>query len=133
MKDVIFDHFQNNVDESLLRHKSILDIITKLQESNARINRAVAKSVTNCGCIKIEAGKQQLSIGEDDDIENLKSSLHSHVNGSLCESCREVIEREIGNNQFYLASLCNTLDLNLYDIMLREFDRMNTLGKYTFR
>ena len=58
MKDVIFDNFQNSVDESLLRHRSILDIITKLQESQARVNRAVAKSVTNCGCIKVEAKKQ---------------------------------------------------------------------------
>ncbi|EET85405.1 conserved hypothetical protein [Clostridium carboxidivorans P7] len=57
MKDVIFDDFQNAVDESLLRHKSILDIMTKLQESNARINRAIAKSITNCGCIKLTAEK----------------------------------------------------------------------------
>ncbi|HEY5561637.1 MAG TPA: DUF1573 domain-containing protein [Clostridiaceae bacterium] len=133
MKDVIFDHFQNDVDEHLLRHKSILDIITKLQESNAKINRAVAKAVTNCGCIKIDAVKQELPDDDDDNIENLKACLRTHVTGELCGSCREIIEREIGNNQFYLASLCNTLDLNLYDIMLKEYDRMSTLGKYTFR
>jgi hypothetical protein len=130
MKDVIFDHFQNNVNESLFRHKSILDIITKLQESNARINRAISKSVTNCGCIKINAIKQELP-NDDDNIEDLKDCLRTHVEGELCDNCREVIEREIGNSQFYLASLCNTLDLNLYDIMVKEYERMNTLGKYT--
>jgi len=38
MKDVILDELQIKVNESLLRHKSILDILTKFQESNARIN-----------------------------------------------------------------------------------------------
>ena len=34
---------------------------------------------------------------------------------------------------FYLASLCNALGLNLYDIYLKEYDKMNTLGKFTLR
>jgi hypothetical protein len=134
MKDVIFDDFQNAIGESLLRHKSILDIMTKFQESNARINRAVAKSITNCGCIKLNAEKQHLP--EDDDtinIESLKDCLKSHISGTLCDSCREVLEREMGNNLFYLTSLCNSLDLNLFDILLKENDKINTLGKYTFR
>ncbi|WP_027626552.1 hypothetical protein [Clostridium lundense] len=132
MKDLIFDNFQNAIDESLLRHKSILDILTKLQESESRINRAVVKSVTNCGCIKVEAKKQELP-QENDDIEELSKALKTHVNGALCDNCREVIEREIGNNLFYLASLCNTLDLNLYDVFIKEYDRINTLGKFTLR
>ena len=43
------------------------------------------------------------------------------------------IEREIGNNLFYLTSLCNALNINLYDVLLKESDKMNTLGKFTFR
>ena len=132
MKDVIFDDFQNSVNESLLRHKSILDIMTKLQESEARINRALAKSVTHCGCIKINGSKQKLSI-EDGDLDSLKDTLKTHIEGNLCDNCRDVIEREIGNNLFYLTSLCNCLDLNLYDILLKELDKINTLGKYSFR
>ncbi|MBU5485005.1 DUF1573 domain-containing protein [Clostridium sp. MSJ-11] len=134
MKDIIFDNFQNSVDESLLRHKSILDIMTKLQESDARINRAVAKSVTNCGCIHIEA-KNQLSIedNEDIDINELPNILDTHTRGFLCENCREVIEREVGNHLFYLTSLCNTLDINLYDVLIKEYDRIHTLGKYSLR
>lgn len=134
MKDVIFDDFQNSVNESLLRHRSILDIITKLQESEGRINRAVVKSVTNCGCLQIQASKQKMLDETDDaDIETLKDRLSSHIKGELCDNCRDVIEREVGNNLFYLASLCNLLGLNLYDILLKEYDRIDTLGKFTLR
>ncbi len=132
MKDVIFDDFQNCVNESLLRNKSILDIMTKLQDSQARLNRAVAKSVTNCGCIKINAEKQCMP-DDDDSIECLNKCLKTHIEGKLCENCREVIETEIGNNLFYITSLCNVLDLNLYDTLIKEYDRMKTLGKYTLR
>ncbi|MCM0650352.1 DUF1573 domain-containing protein [Clostridium swellfunianum] len=134
MKDVIFDDFQNSVSESLLRHRSVLDIMTKLQESEARINRAVAKTVTNCGCMSIEAKKQGKDIHNDDiDLEELTHQLKTHIGGNACDNCRDVLEREIGNHMFYLASLCNVLDLNMYDILLKEYDRINTLGKFSLR
>lgn len=137
MKDIIFDDFQNSVDECLLRHRSILDILSKLQETQARINRAVAKSVTNCGCIEINAKNKGLSDVLDDtnyiDINPLNNCLNTHVKGELCDNCRDVLEREIGSNLFYLTSLCNLLDLNLYDILLKENDSIKTLGKYTLR
>ncbi|APH16266.1 DUF1573 domain-containing protein [Clostridium sporogenes] len=132
MKDVIFDDFQNSVNDSLLRHKSILDILTKYSESNARVNRAIAKSITNCGCVSVKAEKQKLP-SDSIDIEALRDCLKSHINGELCDNCRDVIEREIGNNLFYLTSLCNLLDLNLYDILLKEYNKINTLGKYSMR
>lgn len=133
MKDVIFDDFQNAVNDSLIRHKSILDILTKFQESNGRTNRAVVKSITSCGCINVTAKKQQMPEDNDINIESLKDCLQTHIDGKLCDNCREVIEREIGNNLFYLTSLCNILDLNLYDVLIKEYDKINTLGKYTFR
>ena len=134
MKDCIFDDFQNSVDESLLRHRSILDIITKLQESEARVNRAVAKSITNCGCIKLGTKKQYTSNNINDlNLDDINSSNASHIEGSLCDNCREVIEKELGNNLFYITSLCNVLDLNLYDILLKEYDKISILGKYTMR
>jgi hypothetical protein len=131
MKDIIYDTFQNSVNDSLLRHKSILDILTKYTESSARVNRAIAKAVTNCGCIEISAKKQNLP--EDDSFDEMCACLDSHIEGKLCENCREVIEREMGNNLFYLTSLCNDLDINLYDVLLKENDKINTLGKFTFR
>ncbi|WP_024615890.1 hypothetical protein [Clostridium sp. Ade.TY] len=132
MKDIIFDDFQNNVNDSLLRHKSILDTLSKYTESNSRVNRAIIKAVTNCGCIKINASKQCL-VTEDYSIDNIADCLKNHLEGELCDNCREVIEREMGNNIFYLTSLCNTLDINLYDIFLKENDKVTTLGKFTFR
>ena len=69
MKDIIYDDFQNSVNDSLLRHKSIIDLLTKYSESSARVNRAIAKSVTNCGCIEIHAKKQNLST--EDSINNI--------------------------------------------------------------
>ncbi|MEY8764512.1 MULTISPECIES: DUF1573 domain-containing protein [Clostridium] len=133
MKDIIFDDFQNTVNESLIRHKSILDIITKLQESNARINRAIAKSITNCGCIEVCAKKQDALENINEDIESLKSHMSTQIKGKLCNKCRDIIQNEIGNNLFYLTSLCNVLDLNLYDILLKEYDKIDTLGKYSLR
>lgn len=131
MKDIIFDEFQNSVNDSLLRHKSIIDLISKYSESTARVNRAIAKSVTNCGCIQINACKQKLP--ENDTLENISKHLSSHIEGTLCDSCREIIEREMGNNLFYLTALCNNLDINLYDILLKENSKIDTLGKFTFR
>ncbi|SUY48289.1 Uncharacterised protein [Clostridium putrefaciens] len=132
MKDIIFDDFQNSVDEYLIRHKSILDVLTKLQESEARVNRSIAKSVTSCGCITINAKKQCLP-SDENSMDDPNDCFKTHLDGNLCTDCREVIETELGNNIFYLSSLCNLLDLNIYDIILKEYDRMNTLGKYHLR
>jgi len=132
MKDVILDELQIKVNESLLRHKSILDILTKFQESNARINRAVVKAVTNCGCVSINASKQQVPC-DGDSIESLTGCMKTHLEGKICDGCREVIERELGNNIFYLTALCNLLDISVYDVFIKEYDKMDTLGKYTFR
>lgn len=134
MKDVIFDDFQNCVSESLLRHRSVLDIMTKLQESDSRINRAVAKAVTNCGCMSIEAKKQKIEDLDDSiGIEDLKDQFETHLKGVPCDNCRDVLEKEIGNHLFYIASLCNLLDLNMYDILLKEYDRIETLGKFSLK
>lgn len=132
MKDIIFDDFQNSVNDSLLRHKSILDTLSKYSESNARVNRAIIKAVTNCGCIKINACKQCLP-KENDSLEELTDCFKNHIEGTLCDNCREVIEREMGNNIFYLTSLCNNLDINLYDVLIKENDKINTFGKFNFR
>jgi len=131
LKDTILDEFQDTVIELLVRNKSIIDLITKYQDSNARVNRAIVKSVTQCGCIKVHAKKQ--AFPEDGTFEEIRNSMKTHLEGKLCESCRDLIEKDIGRNLFYLASICNTLDLNLYDIMLKEHERLKMLGKYSLR
>jgi len=131
MKDTAIDSFQYTVSELLIRNKSILDGITKLEDSNARINRAVSKAVTQCGCIRINATKQDYPDGVE--LENIKKLMSSHVEGKLCSSCRDILEKDIGRHLFYLTSICNSLDLNLYDIIIKELDRLQVLGKYSLR
>ncbi|AGX41229.1 hypothetical protein [Clostridium saccharobutylicum] len=132
MKDMIFDNFQDCVNESLIRHKSILDVLTKYSESTALVNRSIAKAVTNCGCIKINASKQHLP-DQNSSIENLNNYIHTHLAGEPCDNCREIIEKEIGNNIFYLTSLCNNLNINLYDVFIKEYSKLSTLGKFNLR
>jgi hypothetical protein len=108
-----------------MRHHSILDVLSKLQEASSRTNRATVKSVTGCGCIQIDAKKK--AIPPEASLLDLKSYFESHLQGKLCPSCREIIEGEIGKNLFYLTALCNLLDLNLYDIFLKEHQKCTTL------
>lgn len=131
INDLLTDEFQYTVNDLLIRNKSILDIITKFQDSTARINRIVVKSATQCGCIQIQATKQPYS--EEISLEEIKNHMSSHVEGKLCEDCRDLLEKELGRNLFYLAALCNTLDFNLYDVLLKELERSSLLGKYMLR
>ncbi len=125
MKDLLCDEFQNTVSELLIRHQSILDVLSKLQEASARINRAVTKAVTSCGCVKVNAERRK--IPENMSISELKEFLESHLNGDLCPNCQEIVEAEIGRSLFYVAALCNQLDLNLYDIFIKEQKKLSTL------
>jgi len=131
MKDMLFQTYQNKVEEQLIRNRSILDIITKYQDAAAKVNRAVVKAVTSCGCIQINAKKQE--IPEDVSLDDLVKYMDSHVTGSLCPNCRSIIEDELGDQLFYMASLANTLGLSLYDIIVKEENKMSTLGKYQLR
>ncbi|AHM55459.1 hypothetical protein EAL2_c01250 [Peptoclostridium acidaminophilum DSM 3953] len=129
MSDFNFNTFETRVSESLIRHKSILDVITKLQESASKVNRAIVKSATDCGCIEITAKKQ--SIPSDITYSELSSYLNSHVEGELCENCRDVIEAELGNHLFYVTSLCNILDIDFETMLKKEHDKIGALGKYS--
>ena len=123
--------FQDQVDEYLIRHRSILDVLSKLDESTARISRAVAKAVTSCGCITIHAGKQQFP--PDVSLSDVRAYIATHLGGTLCEKCREAVESEIGSVLFYTAGLCNLLDLDLAEIQNKEHGRIKTLGIFTLK
>jgi hypothetical protein len=126
--DEVVDLFQDKVSELLLRHRSILDSISKHAETAVRINRAITKSVTDCGCISINARKQHLPAGTS--LEECRKHMMSHLEGCLCENCREVIEEEIGNHLFYLTALCNLLGLKLEDIFFKEYEKLKALGYF---
>ncbi|MEG0798070.1 MAG: hypothetical protein RSE47_02160 [Acidaminococcaceae bacterium] len=128
MKDNSCNDFQANVDKYLVRHKSILDVLSKYQESTARVNRAVVKSVTECGCVNIAARKQ--TIPEETGFNEMKNYMSSHLNGELCPRCKETLAKEIGHSLFYIAALCNLTGLKIDDIMQEENNAISTLGYY---
>jgi len=120
--------FQSAVDDYLIRHRSVLDVLTKYQESTARVNRAFAKAVTECGCIRIDAARQQ--IPADAEFRDLKNYTSSHTSGEPCENCKDVLAKELGHSLFYLAALCNLSGLKLSDIINNEFKNVTTLGLF---
>ena len=131
INDILLEDFQNVVGEMLMRNRSVLDILSKMQTSMGRVNRAVVKAVTHCGCIEIE-GKKQAFPGEVS-IKNLNGLVSTQTKGELCDECRRTIEKEIGGELFYIASLCNTFGISLYDVILSEKETLGTLGNYSLR
>ncbi|AOY75135.1 DUF1573 domain-containing protein [Clostridium formicaceticum] len=121
--------FQHKVDDVLVRHSSVLDILTKLQESSARINRAVAKSATYCGCIQLNITKQEAP--QDISYSELKNYMSSHVTGDLCDVCREKIEQELSINFFYITALANAFNTDIESLLNSYYEnQLKTLGKY---
>ena len=118
--------FQTAVDQYLIRHRSIIDVLTKYQEATARVNRAVAKAVTECGCVSIAAERQK--IPADAEYSKLRLFMSSHLSGDLCETCRDVLANELGHSLFYLTALCNLTGLDLQTVLQRETKNVKTLG-----
>lgn len=120
--------FQAAVSQYLIRHRSILDILAKLQETSARVQRAVSRAVTECGCLEVHAQRQQIPPGIS--YWEMRDHVSTHLNGSLCEQCREVLEMELGHNLFYFTALCEALNLQSDAILRQEMKRITTLGVF---
>ena len=76
-------NFQELVSEYLVRHRSVLDVMSKFQEATARVNRALVKSVTACGCLQVNAQRQTIPL--DISLHELKKHMDNilpahHVN-----------------------------------------------------
>jgi len=128
MNDKCCHNFQSAVDKYLIRHRSVLDVLSKHQEAAARVNRAFVKAVTECGCVSISAERQK--IPPDAQYSELREYMSSHISGELCQNCREVLAKELGHNMFYLAALCNLSGLELRDIIHQEMNNIITLGVF---
>lgn len=128
IKNMALDEFQNTVSELLICNRSILDAMAKVQETSARLHLSITKSVTRCGCVEINASKAD--IPSEATLADLKQILNSHIKGELCENCRESIEKSVGRLIFYTTAVCDLLDLNVYDILLKEQKQMRILGYY---
>jgi predicted house-cleaning noncanonical NTP pyrophosphatase (MazG superfamily) len=119
--------FQQSVDDNLIRHRSVLDIMTKLQESNARLNRAIVKAATSCGCISIKSTSMFVPEGITT-YREMKNHMDDHIDGELCEICGEAIETELGRCMFYFSALLNTFNFDLEKIMDKEQSRIEAMG-----
>ncbi|MBD2872194.1 nucleoside triphosphate pyrophosphohydrolase family protein [Paenibacillus arenilitoris] len=122
------NQFQQQVSELLLRHRSLLDVMSKFGQSGASVNRTVTKAVTDCGCIELNAKKQQYSDGLN--LEEAKATLQSHLTGTVCEHCRDALKSELGRNLFYMTALCNQLNIQLDEVVANEYDKCTTLGLF---
>ncbi|MFD0590894.1 DUF1573 domain-containing protein [Paenibacillus sp. GCM10027627] len=122
------ERFQQQVSELLLRHRSLLDVLSKMGQSGAAVNRAVTKAVTDCGCIELNARKQEYS--DSPDLQNAKQTLQNHLAGELCEHCNEALKTELGRNLFYITALCNQLNIRLDEVVADEYDKCSTLGLF---
>lgn len=120
--------FQTQVSELLLRHRSVLDVMAKVQESASRVNRSLTKAITECGCVEVVAKKQIYDPTKN--LEEQKMHLDTHFHGPLCEHCREVVMAELGKSMFYVAALCNIAEINLEDVIAQESERLHTLGVF---
>jgi len=130
MADGFCRELQEAIGKCLVRHRSVLDLMSKLQEATSRTNRAVAKAVTSCGCIRVTAGKQEIPV--DAHFRDLPRHARTHVEGRLCDACQEALESEIGIQLLYLAGLCEVLGLTLGDIVEAERNRVTALGPFYF-
>lgn len=119
LNDIFAEEFQIVVDQFLDRNRSILDLLTKYQTANTRLSRAIVKSATQCGCIKISGDK--------------KPSPSAQIEGVLCDRCRHKIEQELGETLFYISAIASTFDISLYDCMLEEKKRLNLLGSFSLK
>lgn len=126
MGEIQLKRFQEQVSELLLRHRSILDILSKLDQSNASVHRTVIKSITECGCLKVNAEKQNYSAAMAPEL--LRKQMKSHIDGELCENCSDLVIGELGKNLFFITALCNVLKLDLDEVVKKESEKCNTLG-----
>ncbi|MBJ6361004.1 DUF1573 domain-containing protein [Paenibacillus sp. GCM10012307] len=122
------EHLQQQVSELLLRHRSLMDVMSKYGQTGATVNRAVTKAVTECGCIQLHAKKQNFT--DEIGLQEAKSNVENHLSGQLCEHCRDAIKDELGRNLFYMSALSNLLDINLNDVVDHETQKCTTLGLF---
>lgn len=123
------EDFQKKVSHLIVRNQNILDILTKCQVSCSKICRSTVKTATGCGCLKI-SGEKGMSLFSDGDFYD---KTKSGAEGYLCPECKSIIENEIGEMLFYIAGLCNALNLSMKDIMKKEIKNVDALGKYSLR
>lgn len=125
--------FQLDIDNVLIRNRSILDQMTKLSDACARLNRHISKAATTCGCIQIDVTKQPFFLDPALSMDDIKSLMQTHIKNSLCDECKETIEKDLGRMLFYLCAIANSFNISLDDVIEKEKQDLLLLGKYSLR
>lgn len=66
----------------------------------------------------------------DASYSQLKKYMSNHVQGELCDICKEKVEHELASNFFYLTALCNVFNINIEDMLSNYNEQLKALGKY---
>jgi hypothetical protein len=107
MKDLICDEFQNVWVDLLIRHRSVLDILSKLSEANSRVTRAVTKAITTVAAslfkLKRPRSRSMLIL-----LRNW-ASIWTITCAGVCPNCEEVVISENGQAVVLLGRLYATL------------------------
>lgn len=122
------EQFQSQVSQLLLRHSSVLDIMSKLDQTSAAVNRSVTKAITDCGCIELNATKQPFE--QVSSLDVAQQSMNNHLSGQLCDNCQEFVRSSLGRNLFYITALCNQLQIDVTEVVADESDKCSTLGLF---
>ena len=117
LKDIIAEDFQLAADTALLRNRNLLDTVSKFGCSASKLSRSVIKASTQCGCVELRGVK------ESEPLPN--------VEGELCDKCRQAVEKEMGDALFYIAGIANALGISIYDVMLKEKQRLSLLKNFS--
>jgi hypothetical protein len=130
LNNTITEEFQCTVKENDYFNKNILEQLAKLQEVSAKLNKTVIRACTYCGCIEINANNKLYSYDGDINLDMIKLLDPHHISGDLCEDCKDLIEKNIGSCLYYLACISNSFDLKLNEVLLKEMNKINILGKF---
>ena len=90
----------------------------------------MVKSATGCGCVDISGEKSLSAFSLPEDFDAKEAS---GMDGNLCGACKSRVEDEIGELLFYIAGMCNALELDMNEIMQKEIKNVEVLGKYSLK
>lgn len=124
MEQFILEEFRCVVEEALQYNGNYLDLITKLHMSHAKMSRAAAKAITQCGCVVFDGAASKYG---------KTTKERAGFRGQMCDICREELEKAAGEHLFYLSGFLSAVGIDLYDIYLKELNRQKLLGKYSLR
>lgn len=118
------DEISDTINKFYKRNKSLVDTMSKTKLSLEKAIRAITKAATHCGCIEFYAKKQPCGLDE---------AVSILMKGKLCDSCRQEIEKELGQSIFYLISLMLILECDPVEIIKNENNNIKILGKFNLR